>query len=95
MYRRRNFQFLTIAVAPSEKEEALAILRKDFPPATNRNLLAAEKEAVREALEAGWDGTLPFTLLLGATNEVLYKKSGAVDDLELKRTIVRNLKPDR
>jgi thiol-disulfide isomerase/thioredoxin len=96
MYRRRNFQFATIAVAPAEKrDEALMILKKDFPPATNRNLLAAEKDAVREALDAGWDGTLPFTLLVSASNEVLYKKSGAVDDLELKRTIVRNLKPDR
>ncbi|HXX94787.1 MAG TPA: redoxin, partial [Planctomycetota bacterium] len=96
MYRRRNFQFATVAVAPAEaREEALALLRKDFPPASNRNLNVPEKDAVREALEAGWDGTMPFTLLVSATNEVLYRKSGEIDDLELKRTIVRNLKPDR
>jgi thiol-disulfide isomerase/thioredoxin len=96
MYRRRNFQLATLLVASAEKkDEAVALLKKDFPPATNRNLVVAEKDAVREALDAGWDGTLPFTLLVSATNEVLYRKSGAVDDLELKRTIVRNLKADR
>jgi len=50
---------------------------------------------VRESLDSGWDGTLPYTLLVSAANEVLYRKSGAVDDLELKRTIVKNLKADR
>ena len=96
MYRRRNFSFATVLVGPEgARDGALAALKKDFPPATNRNLIAPEKDAVREALDAGWDGTLPFTLLVGATNEVLYKKSGVVDDLELKRVIVRNLKPDR
>ena len=96
MYRRRNFSLTTVAVAPAGKgDEVTAALRKDFPPASNRNLLVADKDAVREALDAGWDGTLPFTLLLGAANEVLYRKAGAVDDLELKRTIVRNLKADR
>jgi thiol-disulfide isomerase/thioredoxin len=95
-YRRRNFAFATVAVAPAEKrDEILAALKKDFPPASNRNLLVAEKDAVREALDSGWDGALPYTLLVGAANEVLYRKTGAVDDLELKRTIVRNLKGDR
>ncbi len=95
-YRRRNFQLATIAIAPAEKkDDLLAALKKDFPPATNKNLLIGEKDALREALDSGWDGTLPYTLLLSATNEVLYKKTGAVDDLELKRTIVKNLKADR
>ncbi len=96
MYRRRNFAFATVAIGnPEEKDSVLAALRKPGPAASNRNLLVAGKDQVREALEAGWDGALPFTLAVSASNEVLYKKAGAVDDLELKRAIVRNLREDR
>jgi len=92
-YRRRNFELTTVAVAaPEAKEEVLAALRKGFPPASNRNLLADRVDPVREALGADWDGTLPFTLVVGASNDVLYSRRGAVDSLEMRRAIVRNLK---
>jgi hypothetical protein len=92
-YRRRNFELTTVAIgAPETKEDVLAALKKGFPPASNRNFLVGQAEPVREALGADWDGALPFTLVVSATNEVLYGKRGEVDDLELKRAIVRNLK---
>ncbi len=92
-YRRRNFELTTVAIGdPRRKEEVLAALRKVFPPASNKNLLAGDADAVREALGAGGEGGLPFTLLVSAANEVLYAKRGEVDDLELRRAVVRNLK---
>jgi hypothetical protein len=36
-------------------------------------------------------GALPFTILLDPAGEVVYKKEGAIDALELKRTIVKAL----
>jgi thiol-disulfide isomerase/thioredoxin len=99
MYRNRNFQFVSVAVeSESRKAEVLAGLKVTPPPGTNpklpgkvRNLLVPDARA----LDADWDGTLPFTLVLSASNEVLYRKSGALDELECRRAIVRNLKEDR
>ncbi len=94
MYRRRNFEFVTVALRPEGKrEEALAFLRSN--QASNRNLLFADLEAVRETLDPAWDGALPFTLLVGPVNDVLYRKAGPVDDLAVKRTIVRHLTDPR
>jgi hypothetical protein len=97
MYRRRNFALTTVAVAgPEKRDEALAALKRPgAPAASNKNLLVPDLEAVREALDAGWDGAPPFTLVLSDKNEILYKKTGAVDALECRRAIVRNLKEDR
>lgn len=85
MYRRRNFQLVLVAVgSPASKEAVLAALKKQPPAASNRNLLVADPAPLA-----------PGTLLIGAANEVLLRKTGAFDVLELRRAIVRNLKEDR
>ena len=38
-----------------------------------------------------WSGALPYTLLIDPAGEVLYRKEGSMDALELKRTIVKSL----
>jgi hypothetical protein len=38
---------------------------------------------------------LPYTLLISPKGEVLYRKEGAIDPLEVKRLIVKTLKEDR
>jgi hypothetical protein len=103
MYRRRNFSFVTVAVDAADKKDAVLAALKASPPAGAHerlpgkvtHLVLPDLGQVREALDAGWDGRLPFTLVVGATNEVLYKQSGDIDDLEVKRAVVRHLKEDR
>lgn len=92
MYRQRDFEVITVAAHfPDEKEEALAFLKKH--QATNKNLLFGDTDKYKliEAFEPGWDGALPFTLLIDPTGEVLYKSQGPFDALELKRRIVKHL----
>jgi len=96
MYRLRNFELVTIAANyPDEKDEVLAVLRKQ--QASCRNLLYGEddKYKLSEALDPDWSDALPYTLLLSSTGDVIYKKEGTIDPLELKRIIVRALKEDR
>ena len=38
---------------------------------------------------------MPYTVLLGPTGEVLYRRQEAIDALEVKRAIVKALKVDR
>ena len=85
MYRRRNFQLVLVAVGPADAKVAvLAALQKQPPAASNRNLLVADPAPLE-----------PGTLLIGAANEVLLRKAGPLDLLEVRRAIVRNLKEDR
>lgn len=90
MYRKRNFEFVALAVAPeARKADALAVLRKE--QASNRNLLVTDRGIVRDTIDPAWDGKFPLTLVVGPSNEVLYRKVGAIEDLEVKRLIVKNL----
>ncbi len=92
MYRQRDFELVTVAAHyPDEKDEALAFLKKQ--QASNKNLLFGDtdKYKLMEAFEPGWDGALPFTMLIDQTGEVLYKSQGPFNPLELKRRIVKSL----
>jgi thiol-disulfide isomerase/thioredoxin len=96
MYRHRAFEIVTVAANyPDEKKEVLEFLRKK--QASSRNLLFGEpnKYKLMEAFDPDWSGALPFTILIGPKGEVIYRTEGAIDALELKRTIVKSLKEDR
>jgi thiol-disulfide isomerase/thioredoxin len=92
MYRQRDFELVTVAAHyPDEKEAVHTFLKKQ--QASNRNLIFGEtdKHKLIEAFDAEWSGALPFTLLIDPAGEVLYRKEGTIDPLELKRTILREL----
>lgn len=96
MYRHRAFEMVTVAANyPDEKKEVLAFLQKN--QASNRNLLFAgtDKYKLMEAFDKDWNAALPYTVLIGPDGEYLYRVTGPLDPLELKRTIVRSLKEDR
>ena len=89
MYRRRDFEFIAVSAnAPDEKNEVLRFLTKQ--QASNRNLLfgSNDKYALIEAFDKTWTGALPYTVLVGANGETLWKQEGAIDPLELKRAIL-------
>jgi thiol-disulfide isomerase/thioredoxin len=96
MYRRRNFEMITVAVQfPDEKKEILSFLSKQ--QASSKNLMFADtdKYKLMEAFDKDWNSALPYTMLIAPGGEVLYKKQGEIDPLQLKRAIVAALKPDR
>src|SRR5256886_3376149 len=96
MYRHRAFELVTVSANyPDERKEVLAFLQKN--QASCRNLLFGEvdKYKLMAAFDPGWDGALPYTVLLGPNGEVLYQRRDAIDAVEVKRAIVRALKEDR
>jgi thiol-disulfide isomerase/thioredoxin len=96
MYRHRAFEMVTVAANfPDEQKEVLAFLKKQ--QASGRNLLFAnnDKYKLMEAFDPAWNNALPYTMLISSTGEVLYKMQGPIDDLEIKRAIVKALKEDR
>ena len=92
MYRNRDFEFVSVAANfPDEKNEVLKFLTKQ--QASNRNLLfgTTDKYALIAAFDKTWSGALPYTVLLSAKGEVLYKQEGPIEAIELKREILKAL----
>jgi peroxiredoxin len=95
MYGARDFSLVTISAnMPDEMPSVLRFLQKQH--ATSRNLLfsSADTAALQTAFDPKWDSAVPYTILLGPDGNVLYKKLGSVDILELRRTILANLPSD-
>lgn len=88
-FRHRDFELVTVAAQfPDEQDKVLAFLEKHH--ASTRNLLFGEpdKYKLMEAFDPEWSGALPHTVLLGPKGEVLYRETGDIDFLELRRKIV-------
>ena len=89
MYRHRGFRLVTIDMdEPNKRDEALAMLEKNHVAARNYHLKVESRDQFAEALDKDWPGPLPYTLLVAPGGKVLYRKSGAIDPLEVKRAVV-------
>ena len=64
--------------------------------ATSQNLLLGSTDiyALMAAFDPEWNAAVPYTMLIGRNGEVLYKRQGPIDALQLRRTIVANLADD-
>lgn len=96
MYRHRDFEFVTVSLnKPDERSDVLAFLKKQ--QASNRNLIlaAGDREKQLDAFDKDWNGEVPYTVLLSPEGGVLFKESGSVDPLTLKRTILKELNARR
>ena len=92
MYRHRDFEFVSVALnRPDERTNVVAFLTQE--QASNRNLILADgdRERLLDAFDPKWNGEVSFTVLLAPDGTELYRETGTVDTLKLKRTIVREL----
>jgi thiol-disulfide isomerase/thioredoxin len=89
MYRGRNFQFVTISLDDlAKREDAGRVLKENHASATNFILNSDDRDKFAEALDQEWPGPVPYTLLIAPGGKIIYRKTGAIDPLELKRAIV-------
>jgi thiol-disulfide isomerase/thioredoxin len=88
-FRHRDFEIITVAAQfPDEKSQVLKFLQKHFASTKNYYFGDSDKYKLIEALDPEWNGALPYTLLLGPDGEVLYRETGGIDFLALRRKIV-------
>ena len=95
MYGARDYSVVTISAnMPDEKAGVLRFLQKQH--ATSKNYLfdSQDTASLQTAFDPIWDSAVPYTILLSADGEVLYKQLGSADLLELKRIILANLPSD-
>jgi peroxiredoxin len=92
MYRRRPFQLVTISMDdPKKKEAALKVLRDKHVAVTNYLLTMKDRDKFADLLDKAWPGPLPHTVLIAPGGKVLYRKTGPIDPLALRRAIVGHL----
>jgi peroxiredoxin len=89
MYRGRAFRLATISLdEPAKREQALEMLRKNHVSAANYLSTLESQDKLAEVLDKDWPGPVPYTMIVAPGGKVIYRKSGAIDPLEVKRAIV-------
>jgi peroxiredoxin len=88
-YRGRPFEMVTVtADAPENREAALKFLNEQHASTANYIFDNDDPYALADALGLEWQGALPLTVVVKPGGEVIYKKMGPIDPLELRRAIV-------
>jgi thiol-disulfide isomerase/thioredoxin len=89
MYRGRPFRLVTVSLDdPAKKEEALKVLQDKHVSCANYIAAFKDRDKFADRLDKGWEGPLPHTLVIAPGGKVLYRKTGPIDPLEVKRAIV-------
>jgi peroxiredoxin len=95
MYGHRAFDVVTVSINyPDEQPGVLAVLNKLH--ATSRNLILGSTDiySLLSAFDPDWNAAVPFTMLIRPNGEVVYKRQGTINPLEMKRLIIANLADD-
>jgi peroxiredoxin len=95
MYGHRAFDVVTVSINyPDEQPGVLAVLKKLH--ATSRNLILGSTDIypLLAAFDSDWNAAVPFTMLIRPNGEVVYRRQGTINPLEMKRLIIANLADD-
>ncbi len=92
MYRRRNFEMITISADDvSQKEQALKLLRDQKVSTQNYIFASDSRDELFDNLDPGSEGGVPYTVFIAPGGKVIYRKHGPIDAGELKRIIADQL----
>ena len=95
MYGHRAFDLVTVSINyPDEKAGVLKALNSEHATSTNHILSSTDIYSQLAAFDPDWNAAVPYTVLIAPGGEILYKSTGSVDSLALKRLIIANLPDD-
>lgn len=89
MYRGRPFEMITISGdSPGKKDGVLAFLKSKQVSCTSYLFNSDDKTELVEAVDKDWQGGIPYTVIVKPGGEVIYRHSGQIDPLEVKKAII-------
>ena len=89
MYRKREFEMITISAdSPSRRSSVLSLLKKQQVSCRNYLFDSHDQYQLMSALDKDLLGGVPYTILVKPGGEILHRRLGTVDPLELKKEIV-------
>jgi peroxiredoxin len=91
MYSPRELELVTIAVDTGQPARVRQVLETWH--ATSRNLLfnSANTSALAQAVDPDWNASVPYTAVIAPDGRLVYRKTGPVDMLQLRRSILANI----
>jgi thiol-disulfide isomerase/thioredoxin len=91
-FRHRDFELVTVAAEyPNMEAKVLKFLQDQHASMKNVMFGDTDKYALMEALDPEWSGALPQTLVVDEKGVVIYRKTGPLDFLELRRMLLPEL----
>lgn len=94
MYRKRAFNLVTINTnAPAEAPAVLALLKKAYASSTNTQFATTDRAGLQAAWGDAWNLEMPLTMVIAPGGNVLYKKAGKIDILDVRRIVLAHM-PD-
>lgn len=92
MYRGRDFEMITISLDdPKKEDQALKVLKEQRVACKNYLYTGEDKDKFGDALDPKWPGPLPHTVVIAPGGKVIYRKTGAITPLEVKKVIADHL----
>src|SRR5438874_1809740 len=92
MYRKRNFQMVTLSIdEPEQKDAALKLLRENHASTTNYIAATANRDKLADILDKDWAGPIPHTVLIAPGGKIIYRKSGPIEPIEVRKQIVDHI----
>jgi peroxiredoxin len=89
MYRKRAFDLVTISTnPPADAPAVMAFLKKEYASSQNKQFATADRASLQAAWGEKWSLAAPLTMVIAPGGEVLYKKEGKIDILEVRRVIL-------
>jgi peroxiredoxin len=89
MYRKRNFQLVTISIdEPEQKDAALKILRENHASTTNYISSLANRDRLADIIDKDWAGPIPHTVLIAPGGKIIYRQTNAIEPIEVRKAIV-------
>lgn len=107
-YQTRPFELITISTDPADKAADVSkFLQNQHAALSPRTVDSVQQEgrttnnyhyqsddldALADALDPDWQGPLPHTILIAPGGKILYRHTGQIDPIELRRAIVQQLR---
>ena len=92
MYRRRDFELVTVTTDKvNKKEKALEILKENEVSSQNYIFTGKDIYELIEVVDPNWQGSLPYTAVIAPGGKIVYNVEGAFEELELKRAIIKQI----
>lgn len=89
MYRRRDFELITISIdSPDRKGKVLSLLKQQQASCWNYIFDSEDEYSLMATVDKELLGGIPYTVIVRPGGEVIYRGLGVVDPFELKKTIV-------
>jgi hypothetical protein len=89
MYRRRDFELITISAdSPRRKSRVLSSLKRQQVSSKNLLFNSEDMYELMAAIDKDLLGGIPYTILIQPGGKVIYRKVGIIEPLEVKKAIV-------